>query len=839
MCYPSGMSPRARALPTPSIVALVALIGCLQASCSDDNTAPSLALVLDQQVVVGETLRLVLSANDPDGDRLDFSVGGLPKTAQVTPRAANEAVVVWSPLITDTQPGGRRYEVDVTVDDSRGGSSRQSIGVVVYPTFGIPAFTLPAGVVLNLGQQDDLELLIEVKDDDSTEVTIDLLEAPTDAKLQRADKKVAHFFWRPDDEQRKVAVHRAIFSARDESHEPVTHVLTIVLLNAEKQSGCEGGPPTVAHSQPSDQNMASGGGALELSASASDAQSQVQSLTLHWTRSDPNGTYAAAVFERVSTNSPDWRVVLDGGVLGGIPGAGTLVHYYLTATDNDDPTGVACDQSTRYPKTGFFTAALYPSGTSFDTCVDDLGEPDDDPAQAPSLKPGIYAGRRLCGDARDLAAVDAPAGTTVVAAITWSAAEGDPSLALIDESGTTLATGNLAGPGRLQLVHDRSDERAIWLEVIGSPGMRASYAIELTVEATRCEDDGAEPDSSPGQARPLSFGVAANQKVCAGDSDFFRIGVSGGQRVHLGAAFDHRYGDLDMELRAADGVTVLATAASEKSLEEIEWTAESTGDLVVRIYGVEGANNSYTLTVDEAANAGCQSDGLGDNASAAGAAVLYQGVYEGFHVCSDASDWFAVDLNGGETFTVLALGSGDDRVSLRAYRDPGAGPIASGEPDGDGFVELSVIAEGPERLYYEVSSQSPSATYDILQEVVDPPGDCRPDRLEPNAVGAPVPIGEGVHTWLRSCGSFDDDAYALEIPAFTNLIAFTVHATGTAYTDLELLGSNGAILFSETDLGDGAYLEQIIEQAGTYTLVVRPFDVDAGGLGYDLGLFLD
>jgi len=830
------MFPRARAF---AALLIVALAGSMHLACSDDNTAPSLSLVLDQQVVVGETLRLVLSANDPDGDRLDFDVKGLPKTAQVTPRAANEAVVVWSPLITDTQPGGRRYEVEVTVDDSRGGSSRQSIGVVVYPTFGIPAFTLPAGVVVNLGQQDDLELLIEVKDDDSTEVAIDLVEAPEGAKLQRADKKVAHFFWRPDDEQRKVAVHRAIFSASDESHEPVLHVLTIVLLNAEKQSGCEGGPPTVTHTPPLDQNLASGGGALELEATATDAQSQVQSLTLHWTRGDPAGTYAAAAFERVTTSGPDWRVALDSGVLGTLPAAGSLVHYYLEATDNDDPTGVSCDQSTRFPKTGFFTAAIYPSGTSSDACVDDVAEPDDDTSSAPLLKPGIYAGRRLCSNAVDLVGVNAPPGTTVVAALTWNPAQGDPTFALIDGDSAMVANGILAAPGRLQLVYDRSDDRPIWLEISGGFGMRLSYAIELTVEATRCGDDGAEPDSRPDRASNLSLGTPANQKICSGDSDFFRVAVSGGQRLHLAAAFDHRYGDLDMELRAADGVTVLATAASEKSLEEIEWTAAASETLIVRVYGVEGASNSYTLSANEAVVSGCESDGLGDNSSAEGAAVLYQGVYEGFHACSDASDWFAIDLNGGETFSVLALADGAEHVSLRAFRDPNGALIATGEPDGSGFAEISVVANGPERLYYQVVTSSLSATYAVLQEVVDPPGACQPDRLEPNTIASPAPIDEGVTTWLRSCGSVDDDAYAIDVPAFTNLIAFTVHATGSAFTDIELLSANGDILFSETDLGDGAYLEQIIEQAGKYTLVVRPFDVTSDGLGYDLGLFLD
>ncbi len=802
-------------------------------ACSDDNRAPALALVLDQQVVVGETLRLVLSASDPDGDRLDFSVDGLPKAAQVSPRAANEAVVVWSPLITDTQPGGRRYEVEVTVSDSRGGSARQAIGVVVYPTFGIPTFTLPAGVVLNLAQQDDLELLIEVKDDDSTSLDIVLTEAPEGAKLQAADKKIAHFFWRPDEDQRKVAVHRAIFSARDESHDPVTHVLTIVLLNAEKQSGCDGGPPTVTHTVPADQNLS---GAWGLDATAIDGQSQVQSLTLNWTRGDPNGTYAAAAFTRLSDSGPDWRVDVD--ALGALPSSGALVHYYLEATDNDDPTGVACDQVTRLPKSGYFSAAVYPTGTSSDVCVDDLAEPDADPADAVTLKPGVYPGRRMCGDDIDYIGINAAGGTTLVAAVTWNRDEGELNLALVDAGLGVRATGSTS-EGRSQLVYDRPDDSALWLEVTGSFGDRMSYTVELTAETTRCEDDGSEPDSSTAEATPLSLPTSVARKICGGDSDFFRVSAAAGQRLHFAASFDHRYGDLDMELRASDGSTVLASAASEKSLEEITWTATSSETLYVRIYGVDGASNPYTLAVDEAVISGCEADGLDNNDSPATAAILYQGVYEGFKACSSASDWFAVDLNGGESFSVLVLADGSDLVSVRAYRDPQGAPIASGEPDGSGFADFTIIAQGPERIYYNVVTASPLAGYSLLQEVVDPPGTCQPDRLEPNGEGSPAPLPEGITTWLRACGSVDNDAFRLDIPAFTNLVAFTVHETGTSFTDLELYGPDGASILYETDVGDGAYLERIIERAGTYTLVVRPFDVPAAGLGYDLGVFFD
>jgi len=806
------------------------------AACDDDNRAPALALVLDQQVVVGDTLRLVLTAEDPDGDRVAFDVDGLPDAAQLAPRSKSEAVVVWSPLITDTQPGGRRYEVDVTASDGRGGVARQTVGVVVYPTFGVPTFNLPAGIVVNLATDDDLALLVEVKDDDSTDLTVEMTEGPEGAKLQRADAKSAYFYWKPDDIQRGVAVHRAIFSARDESHAPVTHVLTLVLLNAEKQSGCEGTPPNVAHPTPPDTTL---DGPLVLTANATDAQSQVQSLAVHWTR-DPDSTFAAASFRRDEPNGATWTASLD---VGGVPTGGALVYYYLTATDNDDPTGIACDRSGRYPKTGYYTVAVYPSGTSSATCIDDGAEPDGLTSQAPALKAGTYPGRRLCKDDLDLVGIDAPPGTRVVASVSWNPSHGELMARLVDEAGATLVNAIEVGEGLVTARYEPPPESSapLWLEVGAlSIGSRVSYTIELAVEDARCTDDAAEGDSSPTSAKPIALGQSVDQKICPGDSDFFALPVQGGGAIDLTLTFDHRYGDLDLELRGDDGVTVLALSESESSIETITHRPTNSGTLYIRVYGFENASNAYTLEVDTSSGAGCTSDGLGQNATPATAATLFQGVYEGFVTCESTPDWFTLEVNGGESVDVLVLSDGSS-LELSLYEDPTGAPVGSSATDAGGFADVTWSRVGPGRLYYKVAPVPGTAagTYSVLQEITDPGGACAPDRKEPNAQGSPVPIVEGVHTWLRLCGADDVDAFTIDLPAFAKLLVLTAHASGEQYTDVEVLGPNGQKLWESTDFGEGAYLEEVAELAGRYTILVRPFDVRPAGLGYDLGIYVD
>jgi hypothetical protein len=379
--------------------------------------------------------------------------------------------------------------------------------------------------------------------------------------------------------------------ARDESHAPVTHILTLVLLNAEKQSGCDGVPPMIAHTPRPDTVLAGAGGQLEMVADVTDAQSQVQSATLHWTRADATDpahppTFAATSLTRASATSTVWRAEVD---VGAIPPEGTLVSYYLAATDNDDPTGIACDLTTRVPKVGTFTLALYPAGSPATLCIDDPVEDDDSLATAPRITPNHYAGRRLCGPEEDYMKVNADAGTTIAAGVTWDVLQGEVSLALVDESHAVLATGAVTEPGHVSLRYDQTSEQAVFLVAAATlPGTRVSYALDLAVDSAHCEDAPDEPGASSEGASDLALGGAREGTICPADADVFRVQATAGKTYVYRLTFDQRYGDLDFELRAADGTTVLGTAASERSVEELTHAATATGPLFLRVYGAAG-----------------------------------------------------------------------------------------------------------------------------------------------------------------------------------------------------------------------------------------------------------
>ncbi len=813
-----------------TLSALAALLP-LGAACAG-NAPPALGLLTDVRVVVGETLRVTLRASDPDGDRLRFASPDLPDGASITPIGPSEALFVWSPRITDTAPGGRRHDLRIAVDDGYGGSASQGLGIVVFPAFGTPAFTTPAGAVLNLATASRFGLRVEVRDDDSTDVALTLVDGPSGARLAQDARKGAWFHWEPDTSQRAVSVHRAIFRA-DDGAQRVEHVLTLILLNAEPQAGCEGAPPEVVHGGVADQF---GGAGIPLAVAATDARSAVSQVLVQFTRDDVTTTAVPALQTVLLTRDGDDPARWTGAIpLGALPAGGALVHYAIVATDDDDPRGFACDLAARLPKTGFFSVAAYPASASPSACVNDPAEPDDSPGQAPAVAAGAgvvaLPGRRLCPNDRDLVRLEARAGQETQVTARWPAELGDLTLTVLDAGGQPLATGAATGPGHAALSHTHVDDAPAYLEVRPAiPGLRLGYALEVAVRDIPCADDPAEPDDDATTAPSLASGQTATGTLCPADADLRRLTVGAGELWRVALAFDHAAGDLDLELLGDDGQTVLGRAASERSLEVLTFEANAGGTLFARVLGAGLATNAWQLSVERLEADRCPEDALGDAGTPATAAALFDGVQEGLVVCREAPDWFTIDANGGETLSLLTSG---DAVRLALFDDPAGAPRVVADSDASGYAELTqTLSRG--RYWYQITTGAERASYELLQELADPPGACQPDRYDDRP--APVSLGDGLFRRLRLCAASARDRFAIDLAPFDRVTVLTNHPGGASR--LTLSGPSGATLATGDSWGDGVFLEQLVETGGLHILEVAP-GPGLSRLVYDLAIFLD
>ncbi|MEZ4265254.1 MAG: hypothetical protein R3F39_02660 [Myxococcota bacterium] len=814
----------------PRLYCAIASLWAL-AACQELNHPPSLVLVPDRFVLVGERLEIQLIGADPDGDTLEFAVEGLPESATITPQSPVTATLTWSPTITDTAPGGTVISARAIVRDGHGGESSQAFSVSVFPIFGTPSFDLPAGIALNLAREETLELAVRVKDDDSTAVALSLTEAPDGAVLSKSGPKSAILFWRPTAAQREQTVHRIIFGADDADNAPVAHTLLVVLLNAEAGAGCSGTPPRVEHTPPADHFFSEGGLAFE--ARVTDVESSVASVEVGFTLGDPEAGLESLTLTRQQEKSPLFGATLK---LEALPPGGALLRYRVLARDNDDPVGLACDQATRLPKTGWYSVAVYPPDAPDGTCLDDDSEPDDTPAAATALSPGSYPDRRLCPDSPDTALISVAAGERLAVVLTRAAAHGLPTLTLRDSTGTLIAEATGDGPTlRVEDTSGLAGSRV--LRVTPAPGGAGlSYSLDVALTSVPCDDDSLEPNDTPAAAVPLSPGLWDTGVLCAGDEDWFRFSLAAGERFDVTLDHDVKLGDLDLELRDAATGALLDAAATLSSLEILRYTAPAATTVTLGVLGYQGAGNAYRLQTEiAAAGTSCDDDILGYHADPALAATLMSGLYENLTCCPDAPDWFSVELNGGETLTVLAE-TESAPIDLAIFTSPTAEPVATGTAEPGGLGEASFDTTEPGRVYYRVSSAAPTA-YVLLQDIADPAGPCAPDRFEPNDTAQTAKaLPPGVHTQLRLCNGDDTDAFTVTLDAFALLTVLTSHATG-GYTDLQVLDPAGKPLEDALDPGQGAELTLLAPVSGEYTLLVMPFE--AQGLAYDLSALVN
>jgi hypothetical protein len=812
---------------------VVCLFG-LPIGCSGENQPPQIEYIPNQTTTVSQGVRIKVQVTDDDSDSIIFELEGLPEGAKILPESPSSALVHWNPSIIDIAPGGKSYQVTVTARDEHGGVSSATFTLWVTGEGGVPVFDLPSGVVLNLAKEPSLTVHVAVKDVDSHEVVVNMLESPQGAKFEKTDGKSGYLFWQPSEAQQAVTVHRFVFSAQDETHPAITHALMVVLLNAEENAGCESTPPSVLAPPPMDVNL-DNDGTLTIETKVADHESAISSVTFFWRTGEVDGPFNPLLM----TESEDENGLYSAKLAPpGISPNGLLLHYYFAAIDNDDPFGTKCDLDSRLPKSGAFTIGLYPNGTPSTTCIDDNWTPDDEQNLARWVNFGSFHGKRLCKIDSDWIYFEAKANEPLSVTVTQHGQPVPLHLKLTNEAGITMAeAGNSENLLRVELTPPTTGDYYAQIKSIDA-NARLSFSWKVSSASSECPPEPFEPNDTPGQATPLGAAPMEGLILCPGESDYFRINAVGGKELHLILAFNHLYGDLDLELLGENGTSILAIGSGQTSTEEVIYTPKSSGTVYARVYGHDDAANSYGLALNVVdPNAVCEEDILAPNHMPEEAATVYQGVYDGMKLCPNSQDWYAIDLNGGERLDVIVEPSSALNLSVHIYTDPAQSPIVSAGLDADGWVWAKAENLPAGRVYYSVSGAVVPIDYAFLQDVIDPEGGCSPDRFEPNNdVNTATAIAKGVTTWARLCDG-DTDFYSLSVPAFSNIRIYTVHTFYDGYADITLTDANGKMIGSSIDYGTGAILDTI---SGAEGLIYIKISGELGmTLPYDLGVFID
>ncbi|MBU0552206.1 hypothetical protein KKB55_13485 [Myxococcota bacterium] len=438
------------------------------------------------------------------------------------------------------------------------------------------------------------------------------------------------------------------------------------------------------------------------------------------------------------------------------------------ALDRDCPVGYTCQSGA--------CAAPQP-------CPEDAAEENDAPQEAAPLQAGAY---QICAGDEDWFELDLCEGGRLVIDARFLHALGDLDMALYSADLRSLRSATSTTDDE-QISYIAAAAARLYLKVAGFSGAQNAYALSFEVigcDAPVCVDDAGEEDDEAASARAIAVNAPISGRLCGDDEDWFTLPGCPAGVLTADLRFSHAEGDLDLELRGADGPLALAESRTDN---EALRQAIAAGPLYLRVFSQTSASADYQLTVDLSA-CGCVDDRdcEGGLRCEAGACVAPPPCVEDEHEDNDApasarplpaplvlgalcpadEDWFAVEVCAGGAATArLSLNEGEGDLDLALYGPEG---LIERAATGALVEEITWSSEAGARYALGVVGFDAEARGDYLLEVeitgCEAPT-CVDDGLEENdAIAAARPLSPGVYEGLAIC-SGDDDFYAVEVCA--------------------------------------------------------------------------
>lgn len=583
---------------TPSLLLLAVLAGCV-----DPGPALRVSRVGSRVGFVGTELAIPLSVEGARGpvrfevraDVPDLCRGGRCRAGVDT--SGDAPTLRWRPRPEDA--GLWRFELAATDGHAVAGvrfpvEIRSAVGYE-----GRPRFLRPLGGGATVPPGDCFEVELQAHDPDSRQVALSIEPpSPPGATVTSTGPYSAVLSWCPDASHAALGWRELTVRADDGEHPPTRKRLTLVVLSSAKP-GCEGQPPIVEH-EPIDLETAL---AARVRARVRDDSGRKLSVRLYWSATDPGaapdlGAMAQESMVRVEGDHLDgvWEATLDNPAHAA--GGPAALHYVIVARDDDDPDG-GCDHEVAAPAVGAFTARVTaPTGAP--------GEPACAPCSVDAA----------CGGPGDLCV---------------AMAEGDRCMSACGAcpAGFTCA------------------------DAVGSvDGARAAQCVPVAGACAPAPTDGC-PDDTVDGATPLAPGAHA-MTICD-DDDWFGLSLDVASRVVV--RLSGHDGDLDLEL-VDDAGGIVSRSEGPRADEEVTGCLPP-GEHRVRVRAFSATPLDYELSWS-ARPASCASttcvddaDEPDDGPDRAHPVDLDRGLeLAGRAICAGDEDWYAVDLDAGETLRV-------------------------------------------------------------------------------------------------------------------------------------------------------------------------------------------
>ena len=374
--------------------------------------------------------------------------------------------------------------------------------------------------------------------------------------------------------------------------------------------------------------------------------------------------------------------------------SGAVVTDSTTSTDGEDVTWVTAAAGTYLVRAWLFLDAgpfegnpyVMEIGVTLAPCADDALEDNDMPFTASDLATGLTIDLAVCPTDLDWYAIALFEGDTLTVDALFADAEGDLDLFLLNPFGVEVTSSETASDDEtITWTAEETGEYLVEALLFLDAGAVAgnTYSLDVTLA---CGEDPFEENDTAATLTEIAPAAYADLRIC--DDDWYGFFVSAGDTITVDLAFPNAEGDIDVTLRDPSG-GFLDDSATTADFETVTATAATSGIYQVEVFLFTDAGvfegNVYDMTITTAPVACPALDFFEINDTQATAADMVPAVYGGLNVCptTDPDDWFAIDIDAGQSLTVTALfDNGEGDIDLFMH-DAAGFEIDSSELTGD------------------------------------------------------------------------------------------------------------------------------------------------------------
>ena len=438
-----------------------------------------------------------------------------------------------------------------------------------------------------------------------------------------------------------------------------------------------------------------------------------------------------------------------------------------------------------------------------------------------------------------------------IASIVFDAAQGELDLHLVSSNGAIVRTGTATADGK-QFDFNGLAAGKYYIRVMGASGAQNTYSLtwdgnNYGMPADVYDAAGSNGSRAAATVLPQEAGTLNDLSIhTRTDYDYFALTLIniGMDKNVASIAFDAAQGELDLHLISSNGA-ILRTGTATADGKQIDLSGLAAGKYYVRVMGVSGAQNTYSLTWDSS-NYGLPADvydTAGSNGSRAAATALpsQAGTLNdlSIHTSTDY-DYFALTLTNDGTaknMASIAFDAAQGDLDLHLISSNGA-ILRTGTATADGKqLDFNGLAAG--KYYVRVMGVSGAQNtysltwdgnnYGLPADVYDAAGS---NGSRPAATALPSQAGTLDDLTIHTRTDYDYFALTLTSSGTAKNIASIAFDAAQGDLDLHLISSNGAILRTGTATADGKQLDFSGLAAGKY--YVRVMGVSGAQNTYSL-----